>query len=134
MDVIVTLQDDLIRYKRYYSRYIKLGWKCVFYNIARSDRHKCHVCRVFIRTECNRYLVSGFDAVPDSALSASSVQPRNGYIHAVTSGRLTTKQKVMPAGVLSGAWVPAKSDVHQWTGVSFSCYTIESHKQIHIYM
>ena len=79
---------------------------------------------MFFRTECNRYMVSGFDAVPDSALSASSVRPRNGYIHAVTRGRLTTKQEVTQTGVLSGAWVPANSDMHQWLGVSFSncCY------------
>ena len=74
---------------------------------------------MFFRTECNRYLVSGFGAVPDSALSASSVRPRNRYNHAVTRGRLTAKQEVTQTGVLSGAWVPAKSDMHQWLGVSF---------------
>ena len=79
---------------------------------------------MFFRTECNRYLVSGIDAVPDSAMSASSVRLRNDFIHVVTRGRLTTKQEVTQTEVLSGAWVPAKSDMHQWLGVSFSncCY------------
>ena len=68
-------------------------------------------------TECNRHLVSGLDGVPDTALSASSVQPSNGYIHSVARGRIDTVQEVTPAGVLSGAWVPAESDMNQWIGV-----------------
>ena len=85
-----------------------------------------------IASECNRYLLSGPDGVPDSALSASSVHPRNGYIHAVARGRLHTSQDVTPSGVLSGAWVAAESDMHQWIGVQ--CSPIRTHQHHTLYL